>query len=286
VYDVIVGNRSIAVLLFISGLCLGLWEWKRRRRQAILNRPFPAAWLKILEQHVLFYMVLSSDERCRLQDLIRLFIADKKFESCGGQEMTDEIRIAVAAQACRLLLHRDIDRPIGRTNVYPGLYSILVYPSHYNAPNQQYEGRVMTESYQSRWGESWSRGAVVLAWDAIDGASHILGEGHNLVLHEFAHQLDVQSGEADGIPLLQGRLRHTAWAHAMSEAYHDLQSRVNKGRSSVLDTYGVTNPAEFFAVATECFFEKPQALKGCYPELYEQLRLFYGQDPAAHLTEV
>jgi Mlc titration factor MtfA (ptsG expression regulator) len=281
-HDVILWIRPIAVLLVISGLCLGFWGWKRRRRQAVLNRPFPTAWLNILEQRAPFYTPLSSDERHRLQDLIRIFIADKKFEGCGGQAMTEEIRITIAAQACRLLLHRDIDRPIGQTKVYPGLYSILVYPSHYNTHSQQHEGRVITENYQSRWGESWNRGAVVLAWDAIEGASHILGEGHNLVLHEFAHQLDVQSGEADGVPLLQGRLRHAAWAHAMSDAYRDLQSRVNKGKSSVLDTYGATSPAEFFAVATECFFEKPLALKGRYAELYEQLQLFYGNDPSSN----
>lgn len=184
------------------------------------------------------------------------------------------MKATIAAQACLLLLRRDAE-------VYPGLFSILLYPHPYVAVDRVVEGGIVTEGEVVRLGETWSRGSLVLSWDDVRRGAADPHDGHNVVLHEFAHQLDQQDGASDGTPPLPGRSRHAAWARVLGAAYDDLVGRIHERRPSVLDAYGATNPAEFFAVATECFFERPAALERGYPDLYAELRRFYRRDPAA-----
>lgn len=231
--------------------------------------------LRIVERNVPYYKCLPEEYQTELQGLIQVFLEEKEFEGCGGVEMTDEIRLTIAAQACILLLGREGD-------FYPTLRSILVYPHAYVAElrQDQPDGTVV-EGSQPRLGESWSRGHVVLSWnDVLRGASDI-HDGHNLVFHEFAHQLDYESGATEGGPELSKRSVYLAWARVLSKEYQGLIESIEKHRPTLLDAYGATSPAEFFAVSTECFFEKPVELQRRHPELYEQLRFFYKQDPAS-----
>jgi len=158
--------------------------------------------------------------------------------------------------------------------------SILVYPSAYRVPTEQHDGLVVLEEDQARLGESWQRGLVVLAWDHVLSGAAEPRDGQNVVLHEFAHQLDGESGSMNGTPELGTRARYTSWAHVLGDEFEDLSQRLYQGQSSDIDPYGATNPAEFFAVLTEMFFEKPQALKRRHAELYAELAEFYKQDPA------
>ena len=209
-----------------------------------------------------------------------MFLGEKHFEGCAGLVLTDEIKLTIAAQACLLLLHRDMD-------YYPGLQSILVYPSTYFANTTRHrEAGVLEETRHSRLGEAWHSGAVVLAWDAVRNGAANPEDGHNVVLHEFAHQLDFEDGSADGAPLLGGDgpfwkrpAKYITWAKVLSEEFKQLQATVEFQKHSILDAYGATNAAEFFAVATEFFFEKPHALQQKHPELYAELKSFYKQDP-------
>lgn len=248
--------------------------FKKHRRNRLMQQKLPVAWLSILNRNVPYYRCLSAQEQQELQGLIQIFLKEKQFEGCGGLEMTDEIKVTIAAQACILLLGRE-------TDFYPTLRSIVVYPHAYIAPVKKVDADMLiTEGLEARFGESWSHGYVILSWDdVLKGASDIC-DGHNLVFHEFAHQLDEESGAADGAPVLPHHSMYIAWARVLSNEYEKLIQNIKLNRPTLLDRYGATNPAEFFAVTTEFFFEKPVELKKFYPELYEQLKLFYQRDPA------
>jgi hypothetical protein len=252
---------------------------KRRRRQRLRSQPFPEKWLRILEENVAYYSRLTPEEQSELQGHIQVFLHEKRFEGLAGQEITDEVRVTIAAQACILLLHRE-------TDYYPALHSILVYPHHYFAAEKQRQADgVVSEGVQGRLGESWHRGPVVLAWDEVSRTAHDHKDPHNVVFHEFAHQLDSESGSSNGAPLLPSRSMYVAWARVLGAEYQHLIEDIAHRHRSDLDAYGATNPAEFFAVVTENFFEKPIRLKKRHPELYDQLAQFYQQDPAGMLRE-
>ncbi len=211
----------------------------------------------------------------RLERLIPIFLAEKTFEGCGGLTVSEEMKVTIAAQACLLLLHRD-------TDIYPRLVTILVYPSAYVARDvRPIGGPLVLEGQSARLGESWTTGVVVLSWDDVQAGASDIHDGHNLVLHEFAHQLDREDGAINGTPLLEQRSQYLAWGRVLTAEFERLQRDSQLGRATVLDDYGATDPAEFFAVATECFFEKPRTLKKRHPALYEELKTFYRQDPAA-----
>ena len=216
------------------------------------------------------YAKLSGDDRRELEQDVQVFLHEKSFEGGGGVEITDEMRVTIAAQACVLLLHRD-------TLVYPDLETILVYPSTYVVKAQRRDGFVVIEGPEARLGESWQRGLVVLAWDDVLRAVKTFGSGHNVVFHEFAHQLDQEDGEADGAP------PHVSshWSKVLGAEYETLGDRLHAGRRSDIDAYAATSPAEFFAVVTEEFFDKPATLKSNHPQLYEELVAFYNLDPAS-----
>ena len=247
--------------------------WRKHRRAELRAAPFPEAWRTITAECVPYVLALSEEDRRELEGLVQVFMAEKSFEGAGGLAMTDEIRVTIATQACLLLLHRE-------TDMYPELVSIVVYPHAYKTKAHRRDGMVVIESDEVRLGESWSRGTVVLAWDHVMRGARSF-DGHNVVLHEFAHQLDAEAGEVDGAPALGGRARYVEWARVLGAEYKELSDRVHAGRGSDIDPYGSTSPPEFFAVVTEMFFERPNELKKRHPELYEELRSFYKQDPAS-----
>lgn len=247
--------------------------WKKRRRAELRAAPFPEAHRAVILENVPYVRRLSEDDRAELEALVQVFLAKKSFEGAGGLEMTDEIRVTIAAQACLLLLHRE-------TDMYPDLDSIVVYPHAYRATEQRREGMVVIEGDQVRLGESWSRGTVVLAWDHVQRGASLAGDGHNVVLHEFAHQLDAEDGDVDGAPRLGTRARYVEWARVLGAEFKELSERIHAGRPSDIDDYAATSPPEFFAVVTEMFFEQPAELRSRHPELYAELRAFYRQDPA------
>ncbi len=247
--------------------------WVRRRRAAIRATPLTPEQEAVLDRRASFAAALDEPTRADLHGLVQLFLHDKSFEGCGGLEMTDEIRLTIASHACRLLLGLDVDHP------YPGLDAIRVYPHTFRADATERLGDAWVEGGVShRLGESSHRGYVVLSWDAVRNGDRA-DDGHNVVLHEFAHQLDTLDGVPDGAPPLPWQL-YGPWARVLGAAFEELQQGVADRRRSVLDSYGATNPAEFFAVATESFFEEPVALRDQEPELYEVLARYYGQDPA------
>jgi MtfA peptidase len=247
---------------------------KRRQRDSIRARGFPEAWRAIVDKNVAYVARLSDEDRRELEGHVQVFLEEKNFEGCGGLDVTDEIKVTIAAQACVLLLHREDD-------YFPELESILVYPSAYIARHAQRAGQgVVLEADEVRLGESWHHGLVVLAWDSVLSGVHDSRDGHNVVLHEFAHQLDQEDGSSDGAPPLPARSMYAAWARVLGADYEQLQKDELMNRGTVIDKYGAKNPAEFFAVVTEAFFEKSQQLAARHPELYDQLRLFYKQDPA------
>lgn len=249
----------------------------KRTPEKLPSDPFPVEWRQMLEKNFPFYRLLPEELRRELEITVRQFLTEKNFEGCGGLQLTDEIKVTIAAQACLLLLGRD-------TECYPELRSILVYPSTYVANAAEARGEIVSEAERARLGESWDRGVVVLSWDSTVAGAINMFDGQNVALHEFAHQLDQEDGVADGAPILtesflQRRPRYLAWARVLGEEYKTLCAATEKGRKTVMDSYGATNPAEFFAVATECFFEKPRQMQQKHPKLYEELKGFYQQDP-------
>ncbi|MCO6435472.1 MAG: zinc-dependent peptidase [Phycisphaerae bacterium] len=256
-----------------------MFGFKRKRREHIRRRPFPPAWLEILERNVKYYGLLTPEEQAELRGDIQVFLKEKRFEGCGGLTITDEIRVTIAAQACILLLHR-------RTDEYPRMQTVLVYPHPYVADGKQRlpDGTIL-EGVQSRLGESWYRGPVVLAWDDVLMGAADVHDGRNVVFHEFAHQLDSESGANEGAPALPRRSMYIAWARVLGREYAHLVDDLKHHRRTFINAYGATNPAEFFAVITEAFLEQPVQLQRRHPELYDQLVAFYQQDPASRVRQ-
>lgn len=254
--------------------------FKQGKRQRLRARPFPSAWKSIITRNVPIFRRLPPADQTELLGCVQIFLAEKRFEGCGGLELTDEIRVTIAAQACLLLLHRE-------TDYYPELTSILVYPSSYVAHEDRYLGNnIWEQGEEDRLGHTGRRmGSLVLAWDEAKRGAADPADGRNLVLHEFAHQLDFEDSQTDGAPALTTHAEYLAWARVMSREFEALRDAADAGMPTVLDTYGATNPAEFFAVATEAFFERPRALREKKPELYARLRKFYRQDPVSYSAE-
>ena len=248
--------------------------FRNRRRRKILAESFPEDWLDILDKNVPYYKLLESEKQKELQGHVKIFVHEKNFEGCGGLEMTDDIRVSIAAQACILLLGR-------KTNYYPGLRSILVYPHSYvvESSRMNADGTV-TIDLEHRLGESWFRGEIVLSWDDVQRGASDIRDGHNVVFHEFAHQLDGANNAVDGVPILPDRSLYAPWARVLTKEYIHLIDDLEHHRKTLINSYGATNSAEFFAVVTETYFEKPGQLKKKHPKLYEMFDAFYKQNPA------
>lgn len=250
------------------------------RRSRLEQQPFPQAWADIIERDVPYCKHLHPDERIRLENLIKVFIREKNFEGCGGLEMTDEIKVTIAAQACLLLLNLHHD-------YFRRLVSILVYPDGFNLEQEERglgEGTV-SHTNLPVMGISSSTGVIALSWpDTIHGAQDP-NDGSNVVFHEFAHQLDQLDGAMDGAPVLDNASMYREWAQVLGSEFARLQKDLDRGKRSMISGYGATKPAEFFAVVTELFFEKPIRLQKEHPRLYEEFRQYYHQDPAARRKE-
>ncbi len=267
----------IFVIFVLCAVAAALLIPRYRLRKAIAA-PFPDAWVAIVEKNIAIYKDLPMELRLQLRKLIKQFLHQKHFEGAGGLEITDEIRVTIAAEACMLLVNRN-------TGVYPSLRYIIVYPAAFvvDRPQSDMHG-VVSSGRKGVLGESWSSGKVILAWDNVLSGSSNFVDGHNVVLHEFAHQLDSESGSTNGAPILAGSNCLRTWATTLSGEFEELQKDAWKGRRSLLDHYGATNPAEFFAVSTETFFEKPAQMAKHHAELFEVLRCYYRVDPRDWLS--
>lgn len=271
---------AFAILVLAAGLVVawlvGEPFWVRWRRRKVGARPFPADWAAILDRRVPHVRRLPPELRRGLERHIHVFLAEKAFTGCAGQEITDEVRVTIAAQACLLLLG-------GRSAGFPNLRDILVYPGAFLVERFQpvVLGGVVLQSQEPRVlsGESWTHGQVVLSWESVLEGAALPDDGRNVVIHEFAHQLDQEKGYANGAPWLGRRDRYARWSRVMGEEYARLQYRAAAGEPSLFSAYGATSPAEFFAVASEVFFEQPREMAAMHPVLYRELAMLYRLDP-------
>ncbi|MGE0356061.1 MAG: zinc-dependent peptidase [Burkholderiales bacterium] len=246
--------------------------WRRKRLRA---RPFPPAWRAILRRRVPLARRLPFPLRRQLEGHIQVFLAEKSFAGCDGLALTDEMRVTIAAHACLLLL----DRP---DHYYPRLAQVLVYPGPFAVYRERRDAiGLVQDEYRVLSGESWSHGQVVLSWpDVLEGAANP-DDGRNVAIHEFAHQLDQEKGHANGAPDLAGFQRYPRWSRVFGLEYEALQARLRNAESGLLDPYAATDPAEFFAVCSEAFFEMPQRMAAEHPALYAELSRYYRVDPLA-----
>ncbi|HEY6511379.1 MAG TPA: M90 family metallopeptidase [Burkholderiaceae bacterium] len=244
------------------------------RRQRIARRPFPAAWRDIVRRRVPLARELPAAQQLLLKKRIQVLLADVPFVGCAGLEVNDEIRVTIAAQAAFLLL--------GRGGSFGNLREVLVYPGHFVVPRSEVAaGGVVHEARDVLAGQSWQRGQVIVAWEAVRDGAADPHDGANVVMHEFAHQLDQDTGAANGAPYVGRGAVQQAWARVMNQEFDALRARLARAQPSVIEPYAATSPAEFFAVTTELFFERPGALAAERPELYEQLKRCYRLDPSA-----
>ncbi|NIA19899.1 MAG: hypothetical protein GWP07_05670 [Xanthomonadaceae bacterium] len=255
-----------------------MYHWLRNhRRKEILKEPFPASWRGILVERVKHYSFLNADEKLHLERLVQVFIAEKKFEGCNGLEITDEIRVVISADACMLILGLPHD-------LYRKLDTILVYPSVVVIPPSPLgvftQSPLLERPELPISGQAIRRGPVILVWDEVKREARHPESGHNVVYHEFAHYLDMLDGRADGTPELHSREQYGRWAKVFSAEFLELRRILEKGGKTFFDPYGATNEAEFFAVATEFFFDKPVKMQKLHKDLYDVLLGFYQQDTA------
>ncbi|MBS3820147.1 MAG: hypothetical protein GVY16_12335 [Planctomycetes bacterium] len=268
---------AAVIVLGVPALVYLARRGQRDRRQTLMHDPWPERWETIAKRNVELFNRLPDDLRQRLRGYVQVFLAEKNFEGCGGLALTEEMCVTIAVQACMLLLGHP------RTRFYRKLRSVLVYPSDFVARQRQPLGNsgLIVDGPVDLLGQASETGTVVLAWDhARHGAAEV-ADGHNVVLHEFAHQLDMEAGPADGAPALARPSEAIDWARVMQAEFDDLQQRIEARQRHDIDAYGATNPAEFFAVTTEVFFEQPDQLSRRHPDLYEQFRNYYQLDPRA-----
>lgn len=244
----------------------------RRRRLRLLEAPFPPAWATLLDR-MPGVVRLGAGERARLRDIVRVLVAEKRFEGCGGLVLDDAMRVTIAAQAARLLVG-------GEHDYFGNVTTILVYPSSFRGGEQPVGGGLVATDVGLAGLASHHQGPVLLAWDAVAREAFGGDGGRNLVLHEFAHKLDLVDGWADGMPGLSTRKDRAAWRALVRSEFDAHVEATRIGLPTVLDAYGATNLAEFFAVATETFFEDAASLQEALPALYGLLRAYYHQDPA------
>ncbi|WP_166426058.1 M90 family metallopeptidase [Paraglaciecola sp. 20A4] len=244
-------------------------KWKRITLQA---QPLPAEYLHILQAEFPLYSRLPDELQQKLAGHIQVFLDEKDILGRGGFEITNTVRVLIAAQACTLILNRP-------GNYYPGFRSILVYPETYVANSTHRDGMLQVTATSTRAGESWQRGPVILAWDHVLQGARDSRDGHNVVMHEFAHKLDEENAAMDGLPLLPTAGQYKQWSEVLSAEFGIQQQKLADGDEDVIDSYGATSPAEFFAVVTETFFEKPYQLEHHHPQLYAQFKQCYLLDP-------
>lgn len=248
-----------------------LRNWRRKR---LMEGEFRAEWEFWLRENCGFYAHLPASDRDELKRKMLVFLHEKHFEGCKGVVIDDEIRLTIAAHACLLLLHRS-------TGFYPFLVTILVYPSSFVVRVKEVDEHGFEwDDYMENAGESWDRGNVIVAWDVARHGALDPRDGLNVLLHEFAHQLDAEDGATEGAPPMDTRQDRKQWAEVMQREYQRLIDDIEHDRDTLIDDYGATNPAEFFAVCVETFFEMPREMRAEHPDLYAQLSKYFKQNPA------
>ena len=262
------------ILLLISAGAFAAWYWSRQQRRAsLLETPLSDHQRAIVAEQVPLTRKLPSELRGKLEGKINAFLNQIEFIGCNGLDVTEEMRLSIAAQACLLVVNSDA--------WYEHLRTILVYPGAFKSRHAEHNGYVVTERETVRTGESWARGPGVLSWAHTRQGAMDDGDGHNVVFHEFAHQIDDLSGRTDGVPNLDRTQSFADWERTFVTAYESHVQNVQAGRKTVLDAYGAEGPEEFFAVSVEAFFEKPGALEQKEPAVYAQLVLLFRLDPSA-----
>lgn len=245
------------------------------RRKQLSSEPFPTRWLHYLASNVRLYHTLDSNEQYALKTITRILVEEKNWEGCKGLVLTDEIKVTISGQAAFLLLGLGHD-------YFSNVESILIYPFDYVAIQTTVEpGQIVTVIPSFRAGEAWSSGPIVLSWPNALAGGLDESDGRNVVFHEFAHKLDFRNGSADGVPKLKNKVEYDRWTDVMSREYEELIGTSESGHLSLFNSYGATNPAEFFAVTTEAFFERARMLKSHHPALYDVFRAYFNQDPAS-----
>jgi Mlc titration factor MtfA (ptsG expression regulator) len=265
IFSVVVSVIAIAILIY------PLWvKWQRDR---LMAKPVPRHWLNIIESNLAIYHSLETHQQKQLQGYVQVFLKEKQFIGCMGLQVTEEMRVTIAAIAC-LLLFGD------RKTYFPNLRSILIYPHAYIVNEiVMRDHYIVEERLVARLGESWTQDQIILSWEQIQQDLRNWQDGHNVILHEFAHQHDQEYGRAEGVPILPRTLDYALWAKVMTTDYLQLCDQVERQHKTIIDSYGATNPAEFFAVVTETFFEKPKQLYQHHSSLYELLQRYYQLDP-------
>jgi Mlc titration factor MtfA (ptsG expression regulator) len=252
-----------------------LRDWKRKR--VLARHAVDDSLWHVVTGSLPYLRGLSQAEEQKLKDMAVLFLAEKQVTPLGGVTLSDPDRLSIAIQACLPVLELGLDW-------YEGWVGILVYPGDFRVRHEEMdENGVLHEWEDELAGESWEGGPVILSWDAVSESGRVAEGGANVVIHEFAHKLDMKDGEADGTPPLHAHMDPAHWHAALEEAYVGFCDAVDRDKDTWLDPYASENPAEFFAVASEAFFEAPWELKRRYPDLYSQFTLFYRQDPAERL---
>ncbi|MCH8497449.1 MAG: zinc-dependent peptidase [Marinobacter sp.] len=263
---------GVAALAIIAAVVIRLFCYRHWVRQRVLKRELPDHWRPLLARQVPIYLRLPDTLKQRLEKHVQLFMAEKTFFGCDGYEVTEPVQLTVAGHACLLILGRHYAD-------YDHVHSVLIYPGAYAVDEEVTDGLVVSRHQEVRSGQASDYGQVILSWEDCEATLEHPGADHNVILHEFAHQLDYLDGSPNGAPPL---LRDEAgqWQQVMSTAFAELQATLkHPGRQPWLDPYGATDPAEFFAVLTEAFFQQPRQLKSHQPGVYQQLAHFYNLDP-------
>lgn len=252
-----------------------LFSWfKTRRRRRLASAPLPEAWRSILHDNVPQFAALSSEERQKFLADLKIFVAEKNWEGCGGLVLTEEMKVTIAAFACLMTLGLGVA-------ALDHLLSILVYPAAFVVPERTPIGNVELEGARAIEGQAVHRGPVILSWQEVLADAHEPGSGSNLVWHEVAHQLDLIQRPVDAIPRHKRRATLERWKRVLTAEHRRLVAATRRGMPTLLDDYGAQDLTEFFAVASETFFDLPHELRRQHGELYGVLADFYRQDPAA-----
>jgi Mlc titration factor MtfA (ptsG expression regulator) len=261
---------AIAVVAIgVLGWLIGAPLWRARRRAAVMAQPLSTTTLSVIDRNVPAVRHLPPELRARLESLMAAFLAEKEFIGCNGLVVTDEMRATIAAMACLLVL--------GRRGHYDELHSVLVYPTPFWVEDEvEDEAGVVEKRRRVLSGEAWESSRIILSWEDVLEAARYPGEGYNVALHEFAHYLD-----AEGLGLGVGERTVAAWTDELADEFEALLDAVDRGEYTFLDPYAAEDEAEFFAVATEDFFERAAELRAAHPRLYSLLQEFYALDPAA-----
>jgi len=260
------------LLLIVAGV-FGYRHWVRQwTRTNLLATPLSDHQRAIVAHEVPLTRKLPSEFHGKLEGKINAFLDQTDFIGCNGLEVTEEMQLSIAAQACLLVVNND--------TWYDHLTTILIYPSAFKSKQTEHNGYVVTERETVRTGESWSRGPVILSWAHTKQGAINDKDGHNVVFHEFAHQIDDLSGHTDGVPNLDKNQNFADWEHVFVKAFKSHVQHVQAGRKTVFDAYGAEGHEEFFAVAVEVFFERPAALKHHEPAVYEQLAMLFRLEPS------